>query len=330
MRALVTGATGYVGHSLALALAQKGDEVNIIVRNPVSASIPLHPNIHIFKGDITDKATITPAIKGCENIFHTAALVKSCSKNAADFYEINVEGTRKMLESALSAGIKKFVFTSTAGVIGPLFNRPMSESDPRVTGFDNDYELSKFMAEKLVIEYSQLGLFTVIASPSKVFGPGLDTHHFSVNGIIRRFLEGKIIFYPGPASFISNYVFIDDLVKGHILAMEKGRSGEKYILGGETLSYTDFFQMLRTLTGMKAILLPVPKTVAKLYGGLHYFLSRLLNKEIYLNAKSANHVFCNKSFTSEKAQRELGYAITPFASALQQTIHFLKNEIYAN
>jgi len=323
MKVLVTGATGYVGHNLALTLAQQGNEVNILVRNPGSVFIPRHRHIHVFTGDITEKISILPAMKGCERVFHTAALVRLYANKPSSFYDINVEGTRHVLEVALDTGVKKFIFTSTCGVIGPSLNKPMSEADPRITGFSNDYDLSKFLAEKLVIDYAKLGLFTVIASATKVFGPGIETHPLSFNGMIRRFIEGKITFCPKPDDLISNYVFIDDLVTGHIQAIEKGRSGEKYILGGENLSYADFFQTLRNVSGIKGTLFPASKNLARFYGGWHFVQAKLLGKEPFFSSKGVNQIFCNKSFDCSKAVEELNYNITPFARAIQPTIQFL-------
>jgi len=223
----------------------------------------------------------------------------------------------------LQSGVQKFVFTSSCGVIGPSLHEPMNETDPRITGFDSDYDISKFLAEKLVVEYSKKGLFTVIVSASKVYGPGIETHPISVNSTIKRFIEGKLSFCPGNPHFISNYVFINDLVRGHILAMEKGTSGEKYILGGENLSYAEFFQTIRTISGSRGILLTIPKNIARLYGCWYVIHSKLLGKEPVFSAKSVKHIYCNKSFSSAKAIEELGYSITPFVKALQSTIQFL-------
>ncbi|MGZ8559912.1 MAG: NAD-dependent epimerase/dehydratase family protein, partial [Chitinophagaceae bacterium] len=215
------------------------------------------------------------------------------------------------------------VFTSTCGVLGPSLNEPLCESDPRITGFESDYDLSKFLAEKLVFEYAAKGLFAVVVSASKVFGPGIETHPVSINGTIKKFIEGRLTICPSPSHFISNYVFIDDLVNGHILAMEKGTSGEKYIIGGENISYKSFFETLRNITGTHGKLLPVPKNIARLYGSWHVLQSKLTGKEPFFNAKAVNHIFCNKSFSCSKAERELNYTITPFAMALQTTIQYL-------
>jgi len=328
MKVLVTGATGYVGHNLALTLAQEGNEVHILVRNPGSLFIPKHRHIRVFTGDITEKISILPAIKSCEQVFHTAALVGLYASKASAFYDVNVEGTRHVLEAAADTGVRKFIFTSTCGVIGPSLNKPMSESDPRVTAFNNDYDLSKFLAEKLVNDYGKQGLFTVIASVAKVYGPGVETHPLSVNSIIRRFVQGKITFCPTPDDLVSNYVFIDDLVRGHLQAIEKGQSGEKYILGGENLSYANFFQTLRNVSGIKGRLFPASKNLARLYGGWHFIGAKLARKEPFFTANGVNQIFCNKLFDCSKAIGELGYSITPFATALQQTIQFYKNNSY--
>ena len=327
MKILVTGATGYVGHSLALALAQRGNHVHILVRNSKSSFIPQHPNIYVFSGDITKKETIARAMQGCEKVFHAAALVQHCASNPSIFYDINVEGTRNVLDAALQLDVQKFIFTSTCGVIGSSLHEPMNETDPRITGFDSDYDLSKFLAEKIVIEYSKKGLPAVIVSASKVFGPGIETHPISVNSTIKRFIDGKLTFCPGNPHFISNYVFINDLVNGHILAMEKGTSGEKYILGGESLSYAEFFQAIRSISGTRGILLPIPKSIARLYGYWHVAQSKLSGKEPVFSAKSVKQIYCNKSFSSSKAIEELGYSITPFVEALQPTIQFLNPDL---
>src|SRR5262245_57444937 len=188
MKVIVTGATGYVGHNLALTLARRGYQVRVLARDARSAFIPNHPFVEVFEGDITKSKTIFHAVKGCEVVFHAAGLVKFRANRTADFYDINVRGTHHMLEAALRAGVKKFVFTSTAGVIGSSSGKEMNENDSRITGFDNDYECSKLLAENKVKEYADLGLFTVIVAPTKVFGPGIDVHKFNVNSVLKRFI----------------------------------------------------------------------------------------------------------------------------------------------
>jgi nucleoside-diphosphate-sugar epimerase len=326
MKIFVTGATGYVGHELALTLAQQGNDIQILVRNPHSANIPQHVNITAFIGDITNRPTLTAAIKGCEYIYHTAALVGLSAWDHAAFYQVNTEGTKNVLEEALELGVKKIVYTSSCGVMGPSINEPRSENDPRITGFDNDYEFSKFMAENLVKEFNQKGLSTVIVCPSKVYGPGIDTHPVTFNMVMKNFINGRITFIPKPGHFVGNYCFISDVVQGHILAMEKGVGGEKYILGGANVSYLKLFQTLRLLSGSKALLVETPISVMKAWAHLQWLLSKITRKELFYTAKSLHHLFCNKAYSSNKAIGHIGYQPVSLEEGLQQTIHFLNQQ----
>jgi nucleoside-diphosphate-sugar epimerase len=327
MKILVTGATGYLGHRLALSLAERNDEVHILVRNPNSENIPQHKNIKVFSGDITDKSSITEAIYGCEQVYHTAALVKAFDKDASLFYKVNVEGTRNLLDLSLERGVEKFVFTSSCSVIGATKREAMSENDTRITPLDNDYDTTKYQAENLVKEYSNKGLHTVIVSPSKVFGPsGFETKTISVNTIINKFIKGEFTFIPKPSKLVANYCLIDDVVNGHILAMSKGKSGENYILGGENISFETLFNAIGTLSEKKGKLIGIPRIVMKFFSILQWIKFKTTNREPLITENSIRQIYCNKIFSSEKATRELGYKITPLREGLQQTIHFLKNQ----
>ncbi len=324
MKIFITGATGYIGHQLALTLAGQGNCVHVIVRDLFSPNIPRHDNIIVFAGDITDRPSIKAAMRGCLQVYHTAAVVKLFAKDPSIFYKVNVEGTNNLLAEALELGVKKFVFTSSCGVLGTSILEPKCENDPRTTSFDNDYEFTKFLAENLVKEYSHKGLFTVIVSPSKVFGPGIETHTVSVNRLIKKFIEGRLTFIPKPGNLVANYCFIDDVVEGHILAMAKGIGGEKYILGGENISYLDIFQTIRSLSGTKAKLIQAPKMLVQTWAVLDWIKYKITRKEPVVTTKGIQHIFCNKTFSSGKAIRQLGYRPTPLREGLLQTIHFLK------
>ena len=323
MKILITGATGYVGHQLALTLAKQGNKVHILVRNLFSPNVPRHQNIYAFAGDITDSLSIRTAMQGCEQVYHTAAIVKIFDKDPSVFYKVNVEGTKNLLNAALGLGIKKFVFTSSCGVLGKSVLEPKCENDPRTTGFENEYEFTKFLAENLVKEYVHKGLFTVIVSLSKVYGPGIETHPISVNSIIKKFIKGRFTFIPRPGNLVTNYCFIDDVVQGHILAMAKGIGGEKYILGGENISYINLFKTIRSLSGTKARLIQTPKFFVQVFALLQWMQYKITRKEPFITAKAIQAVFCNKTFSSGKAIRQLGYHPTPLKEALNQTIQFL-------
>ena len=329
MKILVTGATGYVGHQLALTLAERGNEVHVLVRDPGSINVPGHKNIRVFTGDITERESVTAAICECEQVYHTAALVKVFTKEPGAFYKVNVVGTENVLAKALESGVKKLVFTSSCGVIGPSLKEPLCENDPRIVSFESDYEFTKFMAENLVRSYVHKGLFAVIVSLSKVFGPGIETHPISVNKVIKNFIRGKLTFIPKPGNLVSNYCYIDDVVEGHILAMAKGIGGEKYILGGENISYLELFHTIRSLSGTKAKLVQAPKIMLRIWTLLQWIQYKITRKEPFVTAKAVKMIFCNKSFSSRKAIQQLGYHLTPLKEGLQQTIQFLKTQHHA-
>src|SRR5690606_2821563 len=138
----ITGATGYIGQRLAHTLAGQGIRVHALVRNPKAAGLLNHPQIRCFEGDLQDIESVRKAMKGCEQVYHVGGLARLVHKDSSLFYKINVDGTRNLLLAATDAGIRKFVYTSTTGVIGPSLREPMCESDPRIIGYDNDYEAS--------------------------------------------------------------------------------------------------------------------------------------------------------------------------------------------
>lgn len=325
MKILVTGATGYVGHQLALALARRGNEVNILVRNPASVHVPTHKNIRVFTGDITDKPSVTAAMLGCRQVYHTAATVGVWAKDPTVFYDVNVRGTRNILDVALETRIEKSVFTSTCGVIGPSLNEPMSEYDPRIIGFGLDYELSKKMGEDLIFQYAREGMNAVVVSPSKVYGPGNVSHSLTANAIIDKFLKKRIVFIPSPGTYKACFAFIDDIVNGHLLAMKKGEPGAKYILGGINISYYEFFDRIRTLSSCNGRIIRLSKKIIKAWALLQNLNYKITGGRPHFTVKSIDTVFCNYTFSSEKAVSELGYRITPLEEALTKTINFLNH-----
>lgn len=153
MKILITGATGYIGNKLAHVLAGKGHTIHAFVRSKNSKGLLQHPNIRIFEGDILDTESLTAAMKGCRQVYHAAGFVRLWAKDPAIFYKQNVGGTNNVLEVALHEGVSKLVYTSSCGVWGPCDDHLLIENDPRTESFDNDYDLSKYLAERSVKEY---------------------------------------------------------------------------------------------------------------------------------------------------------------------------------
>lgn len=323
MKILVTGASGYIGNRLVHELAERGCCVNALVRSSSAADLLQHPNIHVCVGDILDQESLAIAIKDCKQVYHTAAVVKAWVKNPYDYYTVNVDGTRNVLEAAKQAGIQKLVFTSTCGVIGPSLNHPMTENDPRVASFSLDYELSKKMSENLALQYAKMGMNIVIVSPSKIYGPGNVSHTLTTNAVIKKFLKKGFVFIPSPGTYQACFAFMDDIVNGHLLAMEKGTSGEKYILGGINTSYEGFFDRIRNLSSAKGHIVKLSKKTIKTWASLQWLNYKITGIQPTFNKKNVNVVFSNYTFSSEKAIKQLGYNITPIEVALKKTIDYL-------
>src|SRR5687767_5050462 len=329
MKILITGSTGYIGNKLALEAVAKGYVVHILVRDPQSRLIPSNPAITVCKGDVTNKETVFAAMEGCAYVIHAAGITSLREKDNSIFYKVNVEGTRNMLDAALALGVKKFVFTSTGGVLGPSGKYPMSENDPRIIAFENDYEISKHWAEELVKEYCRRGLFAMIVVAPRVYGPGPVTNGNTIEGLIRKILSWQIAFVPSNDKITANYAFIDDVVKGHFLAMEKGLAGEKYILGGENISYKTFFHTIRQYACKKIRLIRVPRLLIKTWSFLHMIIYRLVGKHTHISPKVVDRLSQNRALSCEKAVRELGYSITPFPEGIQKTIVHLQTKNHA-
>ena len=329
MKILITGATGYIGYKLAIEAARRNYTVHILVRDIASSLLPVHPNIIKFKGDITDKGSVMAAMMNCDKVMHAAAIAKLSAKDNSVFYSVNVEGTRNMLDAALSLGVKKFVFTSSGAVIGPSGKYPMSENDPRIAAFENDYEISKHWAEELVKEYCRRGLFAIIVAAPRVYGPGHECNGNTMNVLLKNILSMGLAFVPSCDTIVANYAFVDDVVKGHFLAMEKGLGGEKYILGGENLSYRSFFQMIKQNTGKKIRLIHIPKLLLRIWSFFYMSVCTLLRKETHISPRVVDRLAQNRALSCEKAIRQLGYSITPFSEGIQKTILHLQNKKYA-
>jgi nucleoside-diphosphate-sugar epimerase len=329
MKIFITGATGYIGYKLAMEAARRNYTVHILVRDLRSSLLPVHPNIIAFKGDITDKASVMVAIKGCDKVMHAAAIAKLSARDNSIFYSVNVEGTRNILDASLAAGVKKFVFTSSGAVIGPSGKYPMSENDPRIVAFENDYEISKHWAEELVKEYCRRGLFAVIVAAPRVYGPGHECNGNTMNRLLKNILAMRLAFVPSCDNIVANYAFVDDVVNGHFLAMERGLGGEKYILGGENLSYRSFFQTIKQNTDRKIRLIRIPQFLLKVWSFLYMSVCSLLGKETHISPKIVDRLAQNRALNCDKAIKQLGYSITPFAKGIQATILHLNNNNYA-
>lgn len=325
LRVLVTGASGFIGRKLCLTLAEMGYDVTALCRDVNHPFLIQHHNIHFVKGDVLEPVSLAKAMKGCCQVYHTAAMAKMWCKNEQDFYDVNVLGTRNVLNCALKLGIDKVVHTSTCGVWGPTLNLPVSENDPRAVGFPISYERTKYLAELEVKDFVKQGLEVVIVNPSRVYGDGPITDSNTVSKMVTGYIKGTWHFIPGDGKAIANYAFVDDVVNGHIAAMQSGRNGERYILGGEDVSFNGFFKTLKEITGKHRKLYKIPLGIIKTYSLFESLKTKLFNFSPYFLPEFADRLKCNQQYSSQKAMTELNYQITPFAVGIGKTINHFKN-----
>jgi nucleoside-diphosphate-sugar epimerase len=325
MRIFMTGATGYIGNNLAKRLVNEGNIVHALCRD-VNNGVLDHPNINIFEGDITNVESIQKAMHGCEQVYHMAAYARVWAKDPSTYYRLNVQGTKNVLDVAKNNNVQKVVFTSTGGVMGPSGKKPVAEDDERIGKPFTEYEESKTQAEALCIDYcNKYGMYIVIVNPPRVYGPGIITESNAVTRLIRLYMKGKWKFIPGDGKRTGSYVYVDDVVKGHMLAMQKGRSGERYNLGGHNASYIEFFNLLAELTGKKISLIRLPVWLMITAGNILQLYTRLTGRPPLLTPPWIRKYYYDWSISSEKAMRELDYNYISLEEGLSKTIDWLKN-----
>ena len=322
MKVFVTGGTGYIGRELIRQLLQHDNEVTALIRNG-------NPRFH-QKGltwktcSLSDPDGLSGIMKGCSQLYHVAALAKMWHPWPEEFFEVNVTGTRNAIEAAQRAGIRKMVYTSTAGVMSGSINTPITEDDPILEPFDDDYPATKFMAERIVAQAAQPGFETVIVNPPRVFG-GIDNGVNAINNLIRSYLKRNFYIVPGDGSYQGNYAFIDDVVKGHMGAMAMGKSGERYIVGGENHSYESFYELVGVVTGKKNKPISVSRRLISWVASASERWTQLTGREPAITTAMANKIFSNRQLSCAKAIRDLNYSITPLASGLDKTLQILND-----
>ena len=323
MNIFITGATGFIGQHLAKRLADEGHIIHAIYRSFEKTKSLIHGNVRWFKGDIMDVESLEIAMKGCVQVYHLAAYAVVWEKNPDDFEKYNVQGTINVIETAVKSGINDIVVTSTAGVFGPSIKSVIDENSISSVLYFTGYEKSKAESEKIIEPYSKNGLRIIIVNPTRVYGPGILNESNSVTKMIKKYIKGKWHILPGNGKSIGNYAFIDDVVNGHILAMQKGRTGERYILGGENVSYKEFFNNINKITGKKHFLLKTPLILMLGFAKLLILFNRLFGIRPLITPAHVRKFNCNWETNIFKSKKELGYLITSFNEGLKKTIYWV-------
>jgi nucleoside-diphosphate-sugar epimerase len=325
MRVFITGGTGFIGGRLVERLVSEGHHITMLVRNKMLVNND-NPQISYVYGDLSDYGSLLTGIKGCEVVYHLAAYTLPWSADSAVPYEINTIGTENVLRAAKESQVQRVVITSTGGTMSfSEDGTKVDESYERKSDYPTDYDKTKSDAEKVAVRFSKEGLHVVIVNPTRVFGPGLLSKSNSLTIMISGYIKGKWRIIPGNGKPLGNYVFIDDVVDGIILAQEKGRSGERYILGGENLSFRELFHQISEVSGKRYHLFMIPVMVLKIFIFISAQVSRITGKAPLITSGWLEKYLQNWILSSDKAITELGYRITPFRTGVEKTIKWLNN-----
>jgi dihydroflavonol-4-reductase len=328
MRAFVTGGTGFVGGAVVRRLLQAGHEVRTLVRPGANTRQLDGLPVERVSGHLNDADSLRRGAAGCDWVFHVAALYSYWGHPWEEFVEVNVEGTRRMMEAAAEAGAKRVVHTSSIATLGiPKDGSPGTEDTP-VTLADMilPYKRSKFLGEEVVRDFARKGLPVVIVNPAAPVGVG-DHKPTATGQVIVDFLNGRM---PAYVEGGMNIVDVDDVATGHLLAAEKGRIGERYILGGENLSLKQVLDLLSEVSGRPQVRLRIPHGVALAWSYLDVTIA-LLNPR-HIPTATPGKVRLSRTperFDSSKAVRELGFPRRPAREALRKAVEWYRANGYA-
>lgn len=326
MKTLVTGATGFVGSHVARQLASAGQAVRVLVRPTSKVKVLDGVPVEFVEGDLRDAASLTRAMRGVQHVYHVAADYRLWTKNPGEIYESNVEGTRRLIEAAQRAGATRIVYTSTVATIavprhGALPNENTWATLDEMIGH---YKRSKFLAEQVALDAAKSGAPVIIVNPTAPVGPG-DWKPTPTGRIILDFLRGKM---PAYVDTGLNVAPVEDVAAGHVLAAEKGRIGERYILGGRNMTLKQILDALAAIAGRSAPRIRLPHAVALMAGYADEMFSRILGREPQIPVEGVKMSRHKMFVESDKAQRELGYHPTKVEAALERAVRWYEEHGY--
>jgi dihydroflavonol-4-reductase len=328
LKAFVTGATGFLGSHVARVLADQGAELRLLVRQASNLKNLEGLKAETTTGDLRDPSSLEKAISGCDTVFHVAADYRLWVRDPNEMYRSNVGGTRALLEAAREKGVQRVVYTSSVATIGfRTDSRPADEDSPVSLGdMIGHYKRSKFMAEQVAMEAGRSGMHVVTVNPTTPIGEQ-DVKPTPTGRIVVDFLKRK---FPAYVETGLNLVDVRECAKGHVAALEKGRTGERYILGGEDLTLKQILDKLGQITGLPSPKIKLPYLFAFAAGIVDEAVTGLLLRREPRATVDTVRMGKKKMFASSgKAERELGWKIVPVDDALRRGAEWFRANGYA-
>ncbi|MBW1872590.1 MAG: NAD-dependent epimerase/dehydratase family protein [Deltaproteobacteria bacterium] len=321
---LVTGGSGFIGGSLVLALVKRGYTVRAFYRAGDDNRLIAKAPVELIEGDICDPDKLKQAAAGCQTVFHTAGNVSFRKQDRASQFRVNVKGTGNVVQTCIKVGVKKLIYTSTVNTLGIAW--PTGSIADEDTPFDPEksdfnYAYTKKLAEDIALAANGSAIEVVSVNPGTVFGPG--DVNLNAGSYIMAIAKAPVWFYPPGGT---NCVHVDAVVAGHIAALQSGRAGERYILGGENLYYREVFSIIADVLGRPRPKFSMPTYPLVLASSLIEKLSALLGFDTKIAAEAAKagqHTFF---YSSEKARRELNLEMIPFRRAVEEAVAWYRQE----
>ena len=322
MRALVTGATGFVGAAVARALLADGWQVRVLARAGSDRSNLAGLPVEVSEGNLTDAATLAPAVAQCTGLFHVAADYRLGARDPEQLYRSNVDGTRNILNAARRAGVARVVYTSSVATIGiPPGGVPGNEESPSgLSDMIGHYKRSKYLAEEVAREAAGYAMAVVIVNPSTPVGPG-DVKPTPTGRIVLDAAAGRM---PAYVDTGLNIVHVDDVAAGHLLAYRLGRSGERYILGGEDMSLQQILAHISALVGRRPPSIRLPYGVILPIAYVAAAVAAVTGRPGRVTLEGVRMSRKLMFFSSAKAERELGYRARPPIEAFADAIAWFR------
>jgi dihydroflavonol-4-reductase len=327
MKAFITGATGFVGSHVARALAAQGADLRLLVRPTSRLDNIADLRAETATGDLRDPESLKKAMAGCEFVFHVAADYRLWVRDPEQMYRSNVEGTRAIIRAAQESGVRRVIYTSSVATMGFTREGHIAGEDSPVSIKEmvGHYKRSKFMAEQIALEAGNSGANVVVVNPTTPIGE-YDIKPTPTGRIVVDFLNRK---FPAYVDTGLNLADVKEVAHGHVLAMEKARPGQRYILGGENLTLKQILDKLSALTGLRAPTMKVPHAVAMAFAVFdQVFTGTIRGKEPRATIDAVKMGRKKMFASSAKAERELGYKVLPVEDALRRAVEWFQANGY--